>query len=199
MMTNLFSSREKQRLFRAPQNASDTLSAFKHTLSKQSKRTPLDQTLYLYCQSWLVDDLLMKADRMTMANSIELRVPFLDHRLVEWAAQAPVWMKVGKNDAGHYVTKRALRDFAKARLPGPIIDRPKQGFPVPVYGWLSGPLKDWARDLIGNTSARLLAYFEPLEIDRLLTAGIQAEATATDRHRLWNLLILELWMREWLA
>src|SRR4029453_13945646 len=96
----------------------------------------MEQILCVYQQSWLVEDLLMKADKMSMATSLELRVPFLDYRLVEWANRQPGGGKIGPLGGGG-VTKRVLRRFAKGRLPQEIIDRPKKGFPIPVSGWLA--------------------------------------------------------------
>jgi asparagine synthase (glutamine-hydrolysing) len=157
---------------------------------------PLHQALYLLSQSWLVEDLLMKADKMTMAASLELRVPFLAHPLVEWAARAPASAKVGRDASGRYVTKKVLREFASTRLPADIVSRRKQGFPVPVYGWLADKLRPWARDLLAP-GAMVFRYLHAGAIERHLTEGTRANASMLHRHRLWNLLILELWLREW--
>ena len=92
---------------------------------------PLDQLQQVYCRSWLVEDLLMKADKMTMRNSLELRVPFLDHALVEWAARRPLEVKVGDAASG-WSSKRVLREFAREpACRARSSTRPKRGFPVP--------------------------------------------------------------------
>jgi asparagine synthase (glutamine-hydrolysing) len=198
-MTNYLTSTEKQTLFREILPLKDSISIIKDEISRLPTRIPLHQLLYIYCQSWLVEDLLMKADKMTMANSIELRVPFLDHRLVEWAARTPTWVKVGRNSLGDYETKRVLRNFAKTRLPEEILRRPKQGFPVPVYDWLRNTLKSWATEIFTSSNVKIYQWLKPEEIQRQLDRGTSDKSSLIERHRLWNLLILELWAREWKA
>jgi asparagine synthase (glutamine-hydrolysing) len=135
---------------------------------------------------------------MSMANSLELRTPFLDFRLVEWAAKLPARLKVGRGADGHYRTKEILRRYARSRLPPTVIERQKQGFPVPVYEWLAAPLAGWARDMLGE-GARLKAWFDPKALTTVAEKGTTAGAAMIDRHRLWNLLILEIWAQRWLA
>ena len=191
-MTNYMSSPEKRALFRAPAEYPDSLDVLRGHLQRGGMRHPLDQMLYLYCQDWLVEDLLMKADRMSMANSLELRTPFLDYRLVEWAARAPIDVKIGNGQ-----TKHVLRRFAEPLLPAEILTRPKQGFPVPVYGWLSGPLKAQAHDLVLGASANLATWFGRAALEQTVARGTDPGAAVHDRHRLWHLMILEYWFRAW--
>lgn len=198
-MTNYMDSAAKRLLFRIPEDYPDSVDVLRGHLARCGARHPLDQMLFLYCQDWLVEDLLMKADKMSMANSLEVRTPFLDYRLVEWAAQAPVAAKVGTDRQGRPQTKFVLREFARDLLPDGIVTRPKQGFPVPVYEWLAGPLKGLARDLIASSDSRLRTWFDAGELGELLRTGVADEATAPDRHRLWHLMILELWLRAWRA
>lgn len=195
-MTNLFDSGEKGRLLRGAQVFPDTLETLAADLQRCASRDPLDQMLFLYCQSWLVEDLLMKADKMSMAASVELRTPFLDYRLVEWAGGAPRSAKVGPGADGRLTTKSILRSFAASRLPARILTRPKQGFPVPVYQWLSGRLRDWAHDLLGS-GARLRSWIDGNALDELLDLGTAEVAESSDRHRLWQMLVLETWLLEW--
>jgi asparagine synthase (glutamine-hydrolysing) len=197
-MTNYMDSAGKRALMPGHEHP-DSLDVVRDALARVGSREPLHQALYAYCQNWLVEDLLMKADKMSMANSLELRTPFLDYRLVEWAARAPAWVKVGRDPDGQYRTKRVLRRFARHHLPERVITRPKQGFPVPVYRWLSGHLKPWAHDLLGGRDARSRAWFAGEGIEALLASGTAPSAVVLDQHRLWNLLILELWLREWQA
>lgn len=196
-MTNYMDSDAKRALFRGAVNFGDSAEVIRKHVAEAGSRHPLDQMLYLYCQDWLVEDLLMKADRMSMATSLELRTPFLDYRLVEWAFRAPISAKVGPGADGRPTTKRVLRQFAESRLPAAIVSRPKQGFPVPVYGWLSGSLKGLATDLVLGADSRLHAWFEPAALRTLFDRGVAADAAAHDRHRLWHLMILEFWMRAW--
>lgn len=197
VMTNHMTSAEKRALFKGGLEFPDSLDGPRAEVARTASRDPLHQLLYGFCQGWLVEDLLMKADRMSMANSLELRVPFLDHRLVEWAARTPSLIKAGRDAAGNYQSKRVLRHFAQKHLPPEIIARPKMGFPVPVYDWLSGRFKDWAWGLLGGADTAICAWLEPVEVKRLLTAGTAAQAGLMDRHRLWDLIILELWGRKW--
>jgi asparagine synthase (glutamine-hydrolysing) len=197
-MTNYLSSTEKQKMFRKPVSFDDSLDIIRSESMNIETRDLLHQFLYIYCQSWLVEDLLMKADKMTMANSIELRVPFLDYRLVEWAARSPASVKVGRAGLGRpYVTKRVLRQFASKRLPKEIILRQKQGFPVPVYDWLNKGLKSWAVDLLTSNDTQLYRWLQKEPVHRQLKHGTQKQSTSLNQHRLWNLLILELWLRRW--
>lgn len=197
-MTNYLTSAEKEALWQEPVSFADSMGKIQAQLQRATTSDPLHQMLYVYCKSWLVEDLLMKADKMTMANSIELRVPFLDHRLVTWAAQTPSSIKVGRNGRAGYETKRVLRQFARTRLPSDIINRPKQGFPVPVYDWLSDQLKDWATELLTSRDTRLYSWFEADPLRKQLQVGTSQTASNMEKNRLWNLLILELWAREWL-
>ncbi|GMV31406.1 MAG: asparagine synthetase B [Rhodanobacteraceae bacterium] len=156
---------------------------------------PLDMLQNAWCQDWLVEDLLMKADKMTMANSIELRVPYLTHSLVEWAQRLPVPWRVGDRRSG-YTSKRILRAFAASRVPRQIIERPKQGFPVPAYRWLAGDLGAWAAQRLSDDRSPI---YEWLAREPALAAVAAARAGDDDAaHRTWALLVLDYWMRRWL-
>src|SRR5262249_46924514 len=106
----------------------------------------LNQMLYVDSKTWLPDDLLLKADKMTMANSVELRVPLLDHAVLEFAASLPGTFKV---DGGE--TKRLLKAAFAQALPSEILSRKKAGFPIPYGKWLAGPLWACARDILQST------------------------------------------------
>ena len=153
---------------------------------------PLSKILQVYLGDWLVEDLLMKADKMSMANSLELRTPFLDHRLVEFVARLPNSYKVG--GIRKWTTKRLLREFAVSRVPEQIVNRPKLGFPVPAYGWLQSGLSPWARErLMDNT---VLANF----CDRAAmedTVKLASEGHRSAQRRTWNLLVLDHWLEAW--
>jgi asparagine synthase (glutamine-hydrolysing) len=196
--TSYLSTQEKQALFNQSQPWDDSIDQVRQALARTQNTDPLHQILYVYSQDWLVEDLLMKADRMSMANSIELRTPFLDYRLVEWAAKTPSYIKVGRDKDGKYATKRILRSFASKRLPQEIIQREKKGFPVPVYDWLSGPLKPWVFDVLGGQNTKISRWFEPSEINRFVMNGVKQNSPLMDRHYLWAILILELWSQMWL-
>lgn len=196
-MTNLWSSAEKREILLSTGDWPDSLDVVRKQIARLGNSQPLNQVLYSYCQDWLVEDLLMKADRMSMANSLELRTPFLDYRLVEWAGRLPVRLKAGPDGMGNYRTKEILRRYAEKRLPPAIVDRPKQGFPVPVYGWLSERLSPWAREMLLDPAAHLAGWFKPGALQQIVQRGTHTEADSQERHRLWSLLILEIWMRRW--
>lgn len=197
-MTYHRNSEQKQKLFSGETAYSDSAGILRAEVKRVRSGDPLNQWLYLFCQSWLVEDLLMKADRMSMANSLELRTPFLDYRLVEWAAKGPIAAKVGPGPDGKLETKRALRRFARSRLPVEIIERSKMGFPVPLYEWVANGLKPWAYDLLDSSDTQVTTWLDPQAVRQELAAGTSERGTLAERHLLWDLLILELWSREWL-
>jgi asparagine synthase (glutamine-hydrolysing) len=149
--------------------------------------TFLDRLLYADIKTYLVE-LLMKQDQMSMATSIESRVPFLDHELVEYAATLPdEWKLQG------WTTKRVLREAMKGLLPESILNRPKMGFPVPFAGWTRGPWNAVARDVLLDRRARQRGILEPRAVDRLLREHAGGRTEGSDR--IWTLLNLELWHR----
>ena len=137
----------------------------------------------------------MKADKMTMASSIELRVPFLDYRLVEWLATRPPATKVRKDPNGVWRTKYILRRFCESRIPRSVIDRSKEGFPSPVRQWIQ-------RDLGATIEKDLLASdsFVGGLFARSVLEGIAArrEGSTLDANRLWLLYVLNTWAKHWL-
>jgi asparagine synthase (glutamine-hydrolysing) len=150
----------------------------------------LDQMLYIDTKTWLPDDLLIKADKMTMANSLELRVPLLDHKVLEFAAALPSHYKV-RGFTTKFIAKRALRD----RIPRPILNRRKAGFPVPYEGWLRKDLRDWVRDILSDSRTKSRGYFEPKAVEDLLA---HHQRTGHYGKEIFCLLTLELWQREFL-
>jgi asparagine synthase (glutamine-hydrolysing) len=197
-MTNYMSSEDKSRLFGANPGFEDSFDAIRNAASSRNSNDPLDLSLYILSQSWLVEDLLMKADKMTMGASVELRVPFLDYRLVEWAFKAPGFVKVGKPffAYGQHQSKRVLRDFARKRLPHEIIERPKQGFPVPVYEWSkNGETKLWMEERLLNKESSLSSFFDSKELEIFVRSS--QKNGLYGQQKLWNLLILEMWLEQW--
>ena len=150
----------------------------------------VNQMLYVDTKTWLPDDLLVKADKITMANSVELRVPFLDHRVLEFAASLPGHYKV-RGLATKVVAKRALRH----RVPAEILKRKKAGFPVPYARWLRTDMKDWLRDLLldGRTLSR--GYFRREGVEHLISTDLASGGYSKE---LFSLAVLELWHRAFL-
>lgn len=195
-MTRFFSSAEKRELWpNAPQAARDSDDLVRDYYRRAPTRDPLNQTLYAYCQDWLVEDLLMKADKMTMANSIELRVPFLDFRLVEWLASRPATAKVRRDASGKRVTKYLLRRFAEGRVPPEVIQRSKEGFPNPVRDWVAGSFGEEMGHALKKPSSWVGSHFNPTVVDRVVA---ERHRTAQHGDRLWILYLFELWAQRWL-
>jgi asparagine synthase (glutamine-hydrolysing) len=159
--------------------------------SKINKKDILTQMLYIDLRSWLVDDLLIKADRMTMANSVELRVPFLDYRVIEYAATIPSNMKL-RSGVVKWILKRAM----KGRLPHEILTRKKMGFPTPLALMFQRDLSDYLRDLLLSETCLNRQYFKRSSIERLIEENARK---SKDHHRLlWQLVVLEEWHRQFI-
>ena len=149
----------------------------------------LTRLMYLDAKTVLVDDYLVKDDRMTMAHSLEGRVPFLDHRLIDYAYRLPDAMKIGVLE-----TKRLLRSVARRQLPRKIASSPKQGFDLPLAETLRGPLSAVVNVLLLSSQARITDYVRPAVIQRIIAD--HSSGTADHSRLVWSLLVLELWMQE---
>jgi asparagine synthase (glutamine-hydrolysing) len=151
------------------------------------RSTLLDRLLYADIKTYLVE-LLMKQDQMSMATSIESRVPFLDHKLVEFAALLPDQLKLKG-----FTTKRVLREAMKGLIPESILNRPKMGFPVPFAAWTRGSWNAVARDVLLDSRSRDRGIIDPAAVDQLLRDHADGRTNGGDR--IWSLLNLELWHR----
>jgi asparagine synthase (glutamine-hydrolysing) len=150
--------------------------------------TFLEALVHADVQLYLPDDLLVKMDIASMAHSLEVRSPFLDHEVVEFAARLPVSLKL-RGLRGKYLLRRLVR----GSLPTPVLRRPKMGFGVPIDHWFRHELREMAADLLLDTRARSRGYFRPAVVRRWLTE--HAAGRAQHHTRLWSLLVLELWHR----
>jgi asparagine synthase (glutamine-hydrolysing) len=153
---------------------------------------PMDQMLYVDTKVWLPDDLLIKADKMTMANGLELRVPFLDHKLVEFAATLPGIAKLGGKGG-----KTLLRKVMRGVLPDAIIDRPKRGFPIPISSWLRTSLRQFTRDLLLARDSACSRFVNRDETLRLVQEHEQGKADRSQE--IWTLLVFESWHQHFIA
>jgi asparagine synthase (glutamine-hydrolysing) len=167
----------------------DTSSAYRNVLGywDQSTGDLLQRLLYTDIKTYLVE-LLMKQDNMSMAASIESRVPFLDHVLVEWATRVPASIQI-RGTAGKRILKKAMEDL----LPHSIIYRPKLGFPTPWSGWLSGAQLDAIEHLLLEPRSMNRGLFRRAAVEKLFR---EHRARYRDHYdRIWRLLNLELWHR----
>lgn len=168
-----------------------SLEPVRRLCARVEKESVLDQMLYIDTKTWLPDDLLIKADKMTMANSVELRVPLLDHKVLEFAAALPSSLKV-RGFRTKYLAKRAL----SSHVPKAILERPKVGFPVPYDSWLRKDLRGMVHDLLFDRPTTDRGYFDAKAVQNLVDRN---EATGGYSKEVFSMLTLELWQRSFLA
>jgi asparagine synthase (glutamine-hydrolysing) len=165
-----------------------------HILSELRLRSldPDDLSAYLWFDQkfYLPDDILMKVDRMSMAHAVEVRPPFLDHRIVEFAATLPAHFKMDGSQL-----KVVLRELMKDKLPPSVLHRSKNGLDVPTHEWLRGPLRSMLLDALASGAQEHASLFHGDAIERHLRDHLERRANLG--YHLWGLLILFLWMRKW--
>jgi asparagine synthase (glutamine-hydrolysing) len=147
---------------------------------------PLDRLAYLDLKLYLQDDLLVKVDRMSMANSLEIRVPFLDYTFVEFAATIPSRLKL-KGFTSKYILKKALA----SRLPAGILTKKKIGFDIPLGAWMRGPLREFVQDTLAPARLARHGYFDAAFVSRLLDEHFAGRHN--HRQLLWPLIIFQFW------
>ena len=142
-------------------------------------------------ETYLPDDVLTKVDRMSMAHSIESRVPLLDNLVIDFAATLPAHLKIASGRRKHI-----LKESVRSLLPPGIIDRKKQGFGVPLGVWFRGGLTGVFSDVLRSPRTRQRGYFDPAFVDRLMDEHLAGRRDHT--LRLWQLMVFELWHRQYL-
>jgi asparagine synthase (glutamine-hydrolysing) len=145
----------------------------------------------LDARTYLPDDLLVKADRASMATSLELRSPLLDHHVLELGVSLPDSLRFAGGRG-----KAALRRAFSQLVPKELAARGKTGFGIPLGAWFRGPLRELAGDVLLGQRARARGQLRPDAVERLLSEHVRGERD--HGHRLWCLLVLELWQRSWL-
>lgn len=144
---------------------------------------------YIDLQTWMTGDIMVKADKMTMANSLELRVPFLDHHVFEFAATIPTKYKIRKG-----LTKYLLRQAFSDILPASAVNRPKRGFPVPTRSWLKDALKKEVEEVLADPV--LDEYFSRQMINRMIFD--HSNGTADNSRKLWVLVVFTIWYNQFM-
>jgi asparagine synthase (glutamine-hydrolysing) len=149
--------------------------------------SPSERMMYLDIISYLTDDILCKVDRASMSNSLETRVPFLNHNLFELGWRLPENLKI-KNNQGKWVLRQILKDY----IPEGLFERPKSGFSIPLADWLRGPLRDWADALINEKRIEDGGYFYFKKIKKMWDEHLSGRYDWSSR--LWSILIFQSWL-----
>jgi asparagine synthase (glutamine-hydrolysing) len=156
----------------------------------KAKLDPLDRMTLADSLSYLTDDILQKVDRAAMAVALETRVPFLDKDVVEFAARIPPGMKV-RAGRGKWLVRQVLY----RHVPAALVDRPKTGFGIPIDGWLRGPLKSWANDLLSPSRLRAQNLFNVDRVTRRMAEHLSGRRN--HGYWLWNVLMAQAWHDQW--
>jgi asparagine synthase (glutamine-hydrolysing) len=185
---------EKQKLFSPELNFSllrDPFEPIRFHLKSYRPQDSLDQICYLDLKLYLQDDLLVKVDRMSMANSLEIRVPFLDYTFVEFAASLPSSLKL-KGLKTKYILKKAMAKH----LPPEILNRKKIGFDIPLGVWIQKELGDFVRDILSPSNLRKHNFFNYSHVQKILDEHFSG--THNHRQLLWPLIIFQFWYDRYL-
>jgi len=167
----------------------DPFAGFRLAYDACPSADPVDRALYVDVKTYLVDDIMTKVDKMSMAVSLEAREPLLDHKLLEFAATVPASLKL-KNGQSKYLLRRLL----EKRVPKAIVDRPKHGFEAPIGEWLRGPLAPMVDALLLDGRMKDRGVLDDGAVRRLWHE--HRDGVQDHRHRLWSLTMLELWFRQ---
>jgi asparagine synthase (glutamine-hydrolysing) len=151
----------------------------------------LNRSLYVDLKSYLVDNCLVKLDRMSMAVSLEARVPYLDTEMVELAFQIPGALKISGGK-----TKELLKEVASRYIPAPCVYRPKEGFSIPIKNWLRTQLLAIMQEFLNTSDIKSQGVFLPAAVERLKKEHLAGAANHS--HILWSLIVFQAWQRRWL-
>ena len=162
-----------------------------HLFDRAGPRTPLARSLYVDVKSYMSDNCLVKVDRMSMANSLESRVPMLDRELVELAFQVPDHLKLKGGE-----TKIILKQIAAQQIPRECVYRQKEGFSIPIKHWLGTQFRPLLEDLLDSTKLETEGVFNVNTVNNLKQEHLAGKANHS--HVLWSLMVFQAWRRRWL-
>ena len=167
----------------------DSYGFVRHFFKNAPSADPLDQQQYVDINTYLVDDILVKVDRMSMATSLEARVPFLDHRVVEFSTTIPSQLKLAgiSHQKTKYILKKAMHDV----LPHEIVYRGKEGFSIPIKNWIKNELKPMMMDVLSPEKVNAEGFFNSEYIERLKYEHLNN--IENHSHRLWPLMMFGIW------
>ena len=184
-----FSRGQQQKILKST-NRATVHDLFQDDLPHANGNGCLGRYLAFDLRYYLTDDLLQKVDRMSMAHSIEVRPPYLDHRIIEFAASLPSELKIDGRKQ-----KVVLKNLMKGKLSPFILNRPKNGLDIPTHDWFRNALRPMLLDTLNGDAVKETNLFRPEAIDRLISDHL--ERRANFGYHLWGLLILFLWMKQW--
>jgi asparagine synthase (glutamine-hydrolysing) len=185
------SDRIRQQLLVNPVTETESIRHLIDSLEAVSAGTPLEKSLYADVKTYLSDNILTKVDRMSMAVSLETRVPFLDPDLVELAFQLPDSCRIQRGQ-----TKILLKEIAAAHVPRHCVYRPKEGFSIPIKNWLGGQFKPLMDDLLSQRRIDDGNVLRWKEVDRLKQEHLSGATNHS--HLLWTMMVFEAWRERWL-
>lgn len=172
---------------RVVKNSNEVPAILTNELQNLALLAPFERMMYADLVSYLPDDCLTKVDRASMSASLEVRVPLLDHRIVEFAWRTPLRQKVHAGQ-GKWILRQVLHRY----VPHTLVDRPKAGFGAPIGNWLRGPLHEWAEELLGEHRLREEGFFDPLMIRQAWNTHASGETG--EPYKLWNVLMFQAWL-----